>query len=136
MTAKVATRRFDQLFLWATALVFLAFGLWGLLAPGQMMARFGVALTDRAGKTAIRATYGGFLFGGGVLMAYCAMASGRLRFGLRVVLVLSGATLLARVMGMLVDRSASAYHLTYASREIAGVLISGARLLGEDAPRA
>ncbi len=94
------------------------------------MARFGVVLTDPAGKTAIRAIYGGFLIGGGALMGFCALAKERLLFGLQVVLILSGAILMARVIGMVADQSVTAYHLTYACLELAGVLISGARLLG------
>jgi hypothetical protein len=92
-----------------------------------MMARFGVVLTDGAGKTAIRATYGGFLTGTGALIGSCALASERLV--LQVVLILSSSILTARVIGMIADRSANAYHLTYACLEITAILVSGAGLI-------
>jgi hypothetical protein len=107
-------------FLVATAAVFVSFGIWGLVLPGQMLSRFGIALSDPAGKTAIRAMYAGFLIGAGLLFGFDALGDGaRVRCGLQSVLILSGAILTARILGMVVDRSATPFHLSYAALEIA-----------------
>ena len=69
-----------RFFLWATAVVFIAFGLWGLFSPAAMVESFGITLDSADGKTMIRASYGGFLIGEGLLFAWCALSSDRLRF--------------------------------------------------------
>ena len=69
-----------RFFLWATATVFFAFGLWGLISPVAMVQSFGISLGGADGKTMIRASYGGFLIGEGLLFAWCALSSDRLRF--------------------------------------------------------
>ncbi|MDB5495795.1 MAG: hypothetical protein JWP86_3132 [Phenylobacterium sp.] len=127
---------FARLFIAATGLVFLAFGIWGLVSPAEMMSRFGVATLNPEGKTAIRAMYGGFLIGSGLLFLFCAVDVRRTQFGLQAMLLVTGSILGARIIGMALDRSASPYHLGYAALEILGVfgsagfLWAGARHAG------
>jgi hypothetical protein len=107
-----------KLNLGATALVFVAFGLWGLLKPGNMVGNLGLALTSGAGATAIRAMYGGFLIGAGILFGYSAIAPGMDRFGLIALGTIVGAILAARVFGMIVDNAFVPIQITYAGIEV------------------
>ena len=113
-----------RIFLFATAIVFLGFGLWGLLQPSDMLSRFGVSLTDPDAKTAIRAMYGGFLIGAAVLFAFCGLSPDRVKYGLQSVLLLSSTILVCRIFGMTIDGSFSAYHLSYAAFELIGIGLS------------
>ena len=110
-----------RLFLWATALVFLGFGLWGLLRPAAMVANFGISLGGADGLTLIRASYGGFLTGEGLLFAWCALSAARERFGLVAVVLLIGPILLSRLLGMTLDGASSPYHQSYVAVELIGV---------------
>lgn len=113
---------FARLFVAATGLVFLAFGLWGLLAPADMLSRFGVATLSAEGKTAIRAMYGGFLVGSGLLWIFCAADGRRTGFGLQAMLFVTGSILAARIVGLVLDHSSGPHHLSYAALELVGVL--------------
>jgi Domain of unknown function (DUF4345) len=110
-----------RIFLSLTALVFMAFGLWGLIDPESMVSAFGVALGGADGQTMIRASYGGFLIGEGALFAWCAMAEERRRFGLVAVVILALPILLSRVLGMALDGAGSPYHRAYVAIELVGV---------------
>jgi hypothetical protein len=125
---------FSRVFLASTAAVFLGFGVWGATMPGQMLARFGITLADPAGRTSIRAMYGGFLIGAALIFAYCAMAQERVFLGLRAVLILSLSIFITRLLGMLVDRSMSPYHLTYAALELVGITVSASLLFRRAVP--
>jgi nitrate reductase gamma subunit len=111
-------------FLWSVAAVFIGFGLWGLLEPRAMVAEFGVSLGGPDGATMIRASYGGFLIGEGLLFAWCALAPARIRFGLVAVALLTAPILLSRLLGMAVDGSSSPYHLAYGGIELIGVSVA------------
>jgi hypothetical protein len=113
-----------RIFLWATALVFLAFGLWGLINPVAMVQEFGISLSGADGQTLIRASYGGFLIGEGALFAWCALSASRERFGLVAVILLTLPILLSRVFGMAIDGSTSVYHKAYVGIELTGILIA------------
>jgi nitrate reductase gamma subunit len=108
-------------FLWAVAAVFIAFGLWGLLSPEAMVKEFGVSLGGADGTTMIRASYGGFLIGEGLLFAWCAFAQDRLRFGLVAVALLTTPILLSRLLGIAIDGASSTYHQAYVVIELIGV---------------
>ena len=108
-------------FLWATASVFIAFGLWGLLSPAAMVENFGVALGGPDGTTMIRASYGGFLIGEGLLFGWCALSLVRVRFGLMAVALLTAPILLSRLLGMAIDGATSPYHKAYVAIELIGV---------------
>lgn len=117
-----------RLFLLLTGAVYAAFGVWGLLDAPSMMQRFDVHVETPEAKTAIRAIYGGFLIGAGLVFAFAALAERRVTSGLQAVLILSASILAARVFGMMADGSGGAYHLSYAALEVVGVLISGVLL--------
>lgn len=110
-----------KIFLWATAFVFIAFGLWGLISPAEMVKSFGISLGGPDGQTMIRASYGGFLIGEGALLAWCALSPERLRFGLVAVVLLTLPILLSRLIGMAVDGASSPYHRAYVGIELIGV---------------
>lgn len=108
-------------FLWATAGVFIAFGLWGLINPVEMVRSFGISLGGADGQTMIRASYGGFLIGEGALFAWCALSPDRWRFGLVSVVLLTLPILASRLIGMAVDGATSPYHKAYIAIELIGV---------------
>ena len=114
----------ERAFLWATAAVFVAFGLWGLLSPAAMVESFGVSLDTPDGKTMIRASYGGFLIGEGLLFAWCALLPERVRFGLTAVALMTTPILLSRLLGMALDGATSRYHLAYVAIELIGVALA------------
>jgi hypothetical protein len=116
-----------RVFLAATAIVFLAFGLWGAADPAGMLTRFNVEVASGDGRTAIRAMYGGFLLGAGALFLFCAADTRRVTFGLQAVLLITGPILAARLFGMSRD-GATAYHISYATLEVVGILASAAFL--------
>jgi hypothetical protein len=113
-----------RIFLCATALVFLVFGLWGLINPAAMVKEFGISLSGADGQTFIRASYGGFLIGEGALFAWCALSPSRERLGLVAVILLTLPILLSRLLGIAIDGSTSPYHNAYAGIELTGILIA------------
>ena len=113
-----------RIFLWATAAVFIAFGLWGLISPVEMVKSFGISLGGPDGQTMIRASYGGFLIGEGTLFAWCAVSSERLHFGLMAVVILTLPILLSRLLGIAIDGASSPYHKAYVGIELLGVCLA------------
>lgn len=113
-----------RFFLWATATIFIAFGLWGLISPEAMVRAFGISLGGADGQTMIRASYGGFLIGEGALFAWCALSTERMRFGLVAVIVLTLPILLSRIMGMIIDGSSSPNHQAYVAIELFGISVA------------
>ncbi len=111
-------------FLVLTAIVFVGFGLWGLLSPLAMVANFGVTLGGADGMTMIRASYGGFLIGEGALFGWCALSKDRLFFGLVSVVILTTPIFLSRVVGLVVDGATSPYHKTYLAIELVGIILA------------
>ena len=110
-----------RIFLWATAAVFIAFGLWGLLSPEAMVENFGISLVSPDSKIMIRASYGGFLIGEGLLFGWCALSQDRVRFGLAAVALMTAPILLSRLLGMAIDGATSPYHQAYVAIELIGV---------------
>lgn len=102
----------------------MAFGLWGLISPAEMVKSFGISLGGADGQTMIRASYGGFLIGEGALFAWCALSQDRMRFGLMAVVLLTLPILLSRLIGMAVDGAASPYHKAYVGIELIGVCVA------------
>ncbi len=115
---------FAKLDLWATAIVFISFGLWGLLAPANMIANVGLALTAPGGLVAIRGMYGGFLIGAGLLFAYSAAVSGMNRFGLVSIAIIVGSILASRVFGMVFGRTFPEIQLIYAALESTSFILT------------
>jgi Domain of unknown function (DUF4345) len=114
----------NRVFLWVTAIVFIAFGLWGLISPAEMVRSFGISLGGPDGQTMIRASYGGFLIGEGALFAWCALSPSRERFGLVAVALMTLPILLSRLIGMVIDGATSPYHQTYVGIELVGVCLA------------
>lgn len=111
-------------FLVLTAIVFVGFGLWGLLSPLAMVENFGVTLGGAEGMTMIRASYGGFLIGEGALFGWCALSKDRLFFGLVSVAILTTPIFLSRITGLVVDGATSPYHKAYLAIELAGIILA------------
>jgi hypothetical protein len=111
-------------FLWATSIVFAAFGLWGLISPVDMVTRFGIELPGGDSRTMIRASYGGFLLGEAALFAYCAMSLYRVRIGLVAVILLTSPILAARLIGMAIDGGQFEMHAAYLAIEALGIAIA------------
>ena len=118
-----------RLDLGATAIVFVAFGLWGLLAPGNMIANVGLAFTDPGGAVAIRGMYGGFLIGSGLLFGYAALNPPMARFGLIALAIIVGSILASRVFGMVIGKTYPSIQLTYAMIEVTSFVLTSALLI-------
>ena len=114
----------NRVFLGTTATVFMAFGLWGLISPAEMVRSFGISLGGPDGQTMIRASYGGFLIGEAALFAWCALSASRERFGLVAVILLTLPILISRLIGMAIDGASSPYHQAYVSIELVGVCLA------------
>ncbi|MGV0625262.1 DUF4345 family protein [Mycolicibacter minnesotensis] len=84
-----------------SAVLFLAMGVFGLVAPTALVAPFGIALGGADGKTEVRAVYGGFGVAVAVLLGLAACGLPGLRPG-AVVGVAAG--LLGMAFGRLVAR--------------------------------
>jgi low temperature requirement protein LtrA len=89
-----------------------------------MVANFGISLGGGDGATMIRASYGGFLIGEGLLFAWCAASPARARFGLVAVVLLTLPILLSRLLGMALDGAGSPYHRAYVAIELVGVCLA------------
>lgn len=107
-----------------TALVFLGFGLWGLLAPHTMIGNLGLSFADASGATSIRAMYGGFLIGAGLLFGFAAVIPTAHSVGLGAIAIIVGAILASRVVGLIVDGALSRTQLTYAAIEVASLALT------------
>ncbi len=123
-----------RLYLGFVALLFVATGLWGLLAPASLLSALGAGNPGAAGLTMIRAVAGGLPIGIGALSGWCAASPARVRFGIAATLWLVAPMLVARVAGLLLDGSASAGHLALAIMEIFVVAI-GVGILTRRQPR-
>ena len=111
-----------------TALVFIAFGLWGLLDPAGMVANLGVELTDPSGATAIRAIYGGFLIGLGAFVLFCTVHPDRRRTGLFALLIIVSTILATRLLGWTLDAPPTDLQTAYAGIEVFSIIATSALL--------
>jgi hypothetical protein len=118
------------------ALVFAGIGLGFLIRPSQWAAVVDISLPTPTARTDLRATYGGFDLAIGIFLALCAARTEWLRPGL-VALALCGAGFGGgRLLGMLVERTASRLMLTFFAIELSSVLLSlyALRLLSRSQP--
>jgi Domain of unknown function (DUF4345) len=115
-----------------TAIVFVAFGLWGLLAPANMIANVGLAFTNGGGAVAIRGMYGGFLIGAGLLFGISAFRPGMAHFGLIALAVIVGSILASRIFGMVAGYVFPAIQLSYALIEATSFVVTTALLVKGD----
>ena len=112
-----------------TALVFIAFGFWGLLDPAGMVANLGLQIRDPSGATAIRAIYGGFLIGLGLFILYCAANDDRRRIGLVAILVIVSTILSTRIIGAVVDGGELGIQFSYGAIEVFSIIVTASLLL-------
>lgn len=97
-------------------------GFASLAAPASLAEQVGWS-TGRAGLTEIRAFYGGLQVGLGVFLVWCTRRRERLMAGLLVAGLAVGGIGAARVVGLLLDRAPTSYHLANLAVEIATVVL-------------
>lgn len=83
------------------ALLFLGMGGYGLLAPAKLVRPFGIAVTGIAGRTEVRAVYGGFGIAIAAVLVVAALDLGNLRVGAATAVAIA---LLGMAGGRLVSR--------------------------------
>jgi Domain of unknown function (DUF4345) len=128
MFARLNLITLGRLNLMGTALVFWGFGAWALLTPAPAAAVLGLGFANQDGPTAIRAIYGGYEIGAGVLFAYSAANAQRVLFGLVAILAIIGPILAARLLGLWIDGVHSAAHPQRVAMEIVGLGITAVLL--------
>lgn len=114
-----------------TALVFIGFGLWGLLDPSGMVTNLGLEISDPSGATAIRAMYGGFLIGLGLFVLYCAQDKGRRRTGLVTLLIVVSTILTTRIVGAVVDGGELGIQISYGAIEVFSIAVTAGLLFSK-----
>ncbi len=93
-----------QLFLMLAALLFAGFGLASLFQPERIAGMVGIRASTTAGRSEIRAVYGGLELGLGAFLVYCALDAQRLELGLLLVVLTYGAAAVGRMIGIALDR--------------------------------
>lgn len=111
-----------------TALVFIAFGLWGLFDPTGMITNLGLQITDPSGATAIRAIYGGFLIGLGAFVLFCAVHPDQRRTGLLALLIIVSTILATRLLGWTLDALPTGLQAAYAGIEAFSIIVTSTLL--------
>ena len=102
---------FDRIVLALNAAFVLFSGVACILAPTSLAQQAGLSVTPSA-LTEIRAFYGGLQVGIGCFLMWCIRGRETTFAGLLLVVVGVGGAGIARVLGMLVDREPTAFHLT------------------------
>jgi hypothetical protein len=115
--------RIDTLALALGGLCFLGFGAVMLVSPQAAMANLGLSVPDGPATTEIRAFYGGLELGLGMLLLAALQKIQYRRAGLVLGCVTYGSIAGARALGMLIDRSSSAFLWTALVVEIALALL-------------
>ncbi|TPQ23001.1 DUF4345 domain-containing protein [Streptomyces sporangiiformans] len=117
----------SALWIGVVALFFLGMGFFGLIAPAALIRPFGIELTAPEARAEVRAVYGGFGVGFGILLGWVALgASGDLRRGI----VLAAAVALAGMaLGRLVARAVEGPSAFYPAWFYFWVEVLGAGLL-------
>lgn len=106
-----------------TALVFGGFGTWLFLWP-QTLALVDVELTSPAARTEIRAFYGGLELGCACFFAVAAARPGWYEAALHAQAASLGGIAIARLLGMLIEASASSTLLMLLAAEVVGSLLA------------
>jgi len=114
-----------RIFLGLSALVWLPYGLWCLVNPAQLADTAGVAFQSATGSTELRAMYGGLQAGLGALALAGALRATFERPALIALLFLTAGLASARMTGVALDGSPSAYTLFGLGFEIATVVVAG-----------
>ncbi|ANN20701.1 DUF4345 domain-containing protein [Amycolatopsis orientalis] len=85
------------------AVFFLGMGLLGLVAPGRLIAPFGITLDSATARTEVRAVYGGFGVAVAVLLGFAAFDVGGIQRGVAISVAVA---LVGMAFGRLVARFA------------------------------
>jgi hypothetical protein len=110
--------------LWLGALAFAGIGIGFLVIPVRWAAVVDIVLPTATARTDLRATYGGFDLAIGVLLACCALRADWLRPGLVAFGLAAAGFGGGRLIGILVERTASRLMLGFLTIEIASVLVA------------
>jgi len=102
----------------------LVFGVWYLLAPGFLLDAAGFEPVAPAGRTDVRATYGGFQLGLGAFLLWAAAEESRVRTALVLVVLSIGAVGLSRSVGLVLDGSPNPFHVAGLTTEISLTLLT------------
>lgn len=86
-----------RLFLGAMALMFVAFGLWSLMAPEAMTSQLGVTVSGPNGTFEMRGIFGGVSLGASALCAAGAIKASMVRPALWFIVTYMGGYCLARL---------------------------------------
>ena len=113
---------FDRVVLALNAAFVLLAGLACVLWPASLAQQAGLSVTPST-LTEIRAFYGGLQVGTGCFLFWCIRGQETTFAGLLLVALGVGGAGMARVLGMLVDREATAFHLTNLAIEVVTVAV-------------
>ncbi len=112
-----------QLFLMLAALLFAGFGLASLFQPERIAGMVGIQPSTTAGRSEIRAVYGGLELGLGAFLVYCALDAQRLELGLLLVVLTYGAAAVGRMIGIALDRPVEAVTRRILVAEVAFAIV-------------
>ncbi len=118
-----------QLFLMLAALLFAGFGLASLFQPERIAGMVGIRPSTTAGRSEIRAVYGGLELGLGAFLVYCALDAQRLELGLLLVVLTYGAAAAGRMIGIALDRPVEAVTRRILVAEVAFAIVGWVLLL-------
>lgn len=106
------------------ALVFVGIGLGFLLVPVQWAALVDISLPTAMARTDFRATYGGFDLAVGVFLGFCALRADWVRPGLWALALAAAGFGAGRLVGILVEGTATPLMLTFLVIEWAIALVT------------
>lgn len=115
--------------------IFTAFGLWALLAPVHFTGLTEVQLPTPTAVTDARAVFGGLELGLGSFLLWSASSAARVQPGLLALLLGVGGLLTGRVLGLVVDSSASTPTFQALGIEIVFLVLGTSALLHERGSR-
>lgn len=118
-----------QLFLMLAALLFAGFGLASLFQPERIAGMVGIRPSTTAGRSEIRAVYGGLELGLGAFLVYCALDAQRLELGLLLVVLTYGAAAVGRMIGIALDRPVETVTRRILVAEVAFAIVGWVLLL-------
>ncbi len=118
-----------QLFLMLAALLFAGFGLASLFQPERIAGMVGIQPSTTAGRSEIRAVYGGLELGLGAFLVYCALDAQRLELGLLLVVLTYGAAAVGRMIGIALDRPVEGVTRRILVAEVAFAIVGSVLLL-------
>lgn len=104
-------------------LSFGVFGLWALIAPESLARMVHFSLDTPGAVTEIRAFYGGLELGLAILMLAAAVYPALVPGALLTLVAAAGGIALARIVGLVLDGSGSAFMFGALAWEVAGAVL-------------